>query len=132
MNTTTEGFTMKRNGITDQFKNGDFIAPQITGADTTNNYTNFRRRGYSFNTSNTTLLQTNTSHTFTRPGYFTIGLTATNLAGASYHSEKIWVVQGRYPFSPFSQNSIVNCDDFTYTVRREIMEMERMKTDEKI
>ena len=74
----------------------------------------------------------NPSHSYTRPGLMTIGLTSFNAAGQSSTTQTVWVTSGkRYTLSPFSQISY-SCEDFIYGSSRELTESEQIKTDEKM
>ena len=76
----------------------------------------------------------NPTYQYKKPGRYTVSLTTAG--GVAYST--VTVIRGgggEQMFTPslFRDRALmVNCEDFTYTVSREITEMERIRTDEKI
>lgn len=74
------------------------------------------------------------SHTYTRAGIMTVNLT---INGDESVTDRVFVTRGGggdYQINPFTTKNplLVNCNEFTYTVSREISYMERLKLEDKL
>ena len=68
---------------------------------------------------------------YTRPGIFTIGLTASNGNGSSYTSSRVWVIGGGHEMIPYTTH-YDSCEDATYSTSRELSPAERFMIDERM
>ncbi len=105
------------------------IPQPVTVTDTSTNTPTNWEWSWGDGSANTTTQ--NATHSYTRPGLFTIGQTASNIAGQSSTSSRVWVFRKPQQFSPFAEEYL-SCDEGTYAVSRELSAWERLRTDERI